>query len=43
MVRWGEFFKFIDKIKHFGVEDLPQEFLIEHTSRNVEFIENKAG
>ena len=34
-------FKFIGKFKYLGVEDLPEEFLIENCSMTVEFLKNK--
>ena len=52
---WGKFdldcilgkgdqlFKFIGKLRYLGIEDLPQEFLIENSLINVQFLENKTG
>ena len=36
-------FKFSGKFRYLGIEDLPQEFLIENSSVKVEFLENKKG
>ena len=36
-------FKFIGRFRYLGKEDLPQEFLVENSSINVEFLENKTG
>ena len=36
-------FKFIGKFRYLGIEDLPQEFLVENVSVNVKFLENKTG
>ena len=38
-----QLFKFIGKFRYLGKEDLPQEFLVENSSINVEFLENKTG
>ena len=38
-----QLFKSIGKFRYLGVEDLPQEFLLENYSMNVEFLENKTG
>ena len=38
-----QLFKFVSKSGHLGMEDLPQKFLIETPSINVEFSENKTG
>ena len=43
LARRDQLFKFIGKFRYLGVEDLPQEFLLENYSMNVEFLENKAG
>ena len=40
---WDQLFKFTGKFRYLGMEDLPQKFLIENYSVNVEFLENKAG
>lgn len=52
---WGEFdlncilgqgdqlFKFIGNIRYLGMEDLPQTFLVESTSINAKFLENKTA
>ena len=37
-----QLFKFIDKFRYLGLEDLTQ-FLIKNSSVNVEFLENKTG
>ena len=37
-----QLFKFNSKFRNLVVEDLPQEFLIENSTINVEFLENKA-
>ena len=39
--RGNQLFKFIGKFRYLGVEDLPQEFLLENYSMSVEFLENK--
>ena len=36
-----QLFKFTGKFRYLGMEDLPQEFLEENYSINVEFLENK--
>ena len=36
-----QLFKFIGKFRYLGMEYLPQEFLVENSSINVEFLENK--
>ena len=36
-------FKFTGKFRYLGMEDLPQEFLEENFSINVEFLKNKTG
>ena len=36
-------FKFIGKFRYLGMEDLPQRFLVEKSSINVKFLENKTG
>ena len=38
-----QLFKFIGKFSYLEMEDLPQEFLIENSSINVELLENKTG
>ena len=38
-----QFFKFIGKFRYLGMEDLPQEFLVENFSINVEVLKNKTG
>ena len=38
--KWDQSSKFIDHFRYLGIEVLPQEFLIENTSVNVEFLEN---
>ena len=38
-----QLFKFIGKFRYLGIEDLPQEFLIENSLINVQFLENKTG
>ena len=38
-----QLFKFIGKFRYLGIEDLPQEFLVENVSVNVKFLENKTG
>ena len=38
-----QLFKFIGKFKFLGVEDLPQELMIENCLINVELLENKTG
>ena len=43
LARGDQLFKFIGKFRYLGVEDLPQEFLLENYSMNVEFVENKTG
>ena len=43
LARGDQLFKFIGKFRYLGVEDLPQEFLLENYSMNVEFLENKTG
>ena len=35
--------KFIGKFRYLGIEDLPQEFLVENVSVNVKFLEDKTG
>ena len=37
----GELFKFIEKFRYLGMEDLPLEFLAENSSINMEFPENE--
>ena len=41
--KWDQLFKFIEKLRFLGMEDLPQEFLIENSLINVKFLENKTG
>ena len=36
-------FKFIGEIRYIGIEDVPQKFLVENVSINVEFLEKKTG
>lgn len=36
-------FKYLDKFRDLGIEDLPQEVLIEGFAVNVQFLENKTG
>ena len=36
-------FKYLDKFRDLGIEDLPQEILIEGFAVNVQFLENKTG
>ena len=43
LARGDQLFKFIGKFRYLGVEDLPQEFLLENYSMNVELLENKTG
>ena len=43
LARGDQLFKFIGKFRYLGVKDLPQEFLLENYSMNVEFVENKTG
>ena len=38
-----QLFKFIGKSRYLRMEDLPQEFFVEITSINMEFLENKTG
>ena len=38
-----QLFKYIGKFIYLGIEDLPQEILVEKASVNVEFLENKSG
>ena len=38
-----QLFKFIGKFRYLGIEDLPQEFLIENSLINVQFLENNTG
>ena len=38
-----QLFKCIRKFKYLGMQDLPQDFLTENSSVNVEFLENKKG
>ena len=38
-----QLFKFIGKFRYLGIEDLPQEFLIEKSLINVQFLENNTG
>ena len=38
-----ELFKLIGQFRYTGKEDLPQEFLIENSSINVEVLENNTG
>ena len=38
-----QLFKFIGKFRYLRMEDLPQEFFVEITSINMEFLENKTG
>ena len=38
-----QLFKFIGKFRYLGIEDLPQEFLIENSLINVQFLKNKTG
>ena len=38
-----QLFKFIGKFRYLGMEDLPHEFLVENSSINVEYLENKTG
>lgn len=39
----GQFFKYLDKFRDLGIEDLPQQILIEGFAVNVQFLENKTG
>ena len=39
----NQLFKFIDKFRYLGVEDLPQEFMKENSPIYVELLENKTG
>ena len=39
----GKLFKFISKFRYLGIEGLPQEFFIENSLINVQFLENKTG
>ena len=43
LARGDQLFKFIGKFRYLGVEDLPQEFLLENYSMNAEFLEDKTG
>ena len=43
LARGDQLFKSIGKFRYLGVEDLPQEFLLENYFMNVEFVENKTG
>ena len=43
LARGDQLFKFIGKFRYLVVEDLPQEFLLENYSMNVEILENKTG
>ena len=36
-------FKYLDKFRDLGIEDLPQQILIEGFAVNVQFLENKTG
>lgn len=38
-----QFFKFIGKLTHLGIEDLTQEIFLENSSAHVEFLENKTA
>ena len=38
-----QLFNFIGKFRYLGMEDPPQEFLVENSSINLEFLENKTG
>ena len=38
-----QLFKFIGNFRYLGMEDLPEDFLVEHSSINVEFLKNKTG
>lgn len=38
-----QLFRLIDKFRYLGMEDSPQELIIENFSLNVEFLENKTG
>ena len=38
-----QLFKFVGKFRYLGMEDLPQEFLIENSSVNVEFLDNNTA
>ena len=38
-----QLFKFSSKFRYLGIEDLPEEFLIENSSINMGFLENKTG
>ena len=40
--KWDQFFKSLGKFRCHGMEDLPQEFLVEVFEVNVQFLENKA-
>ena len=37
----NQLFKFVDKFRYLGTENLRQDFLIENSSANMEFLENK--
>ena len=39
----NQLFRFIGKFRYFGVEDLPQEFMIANCPINVELLESKTG
>ena len=41
LCKGGELFKFIEKFRYLGMEDLPLEFLAENSSINMEFPENE--
>ena len=41
--RGDQLLKFIGKFRYLGVVDLPQEFLMENYSMNVESLKNKTG
>lgn len=38
-----QLFRLIDKFRYLGMEDSPQELIIENFSLNVEFLENNTG
>ena len=40
---WDQLFNFICKFRHFGMEGLPKEILLENCSINVEFLEDEIG
>ena len=41
--KWDQLFKFIGKFRYLEMEDLSHEFLVENSSINMEYLENKTG